>query len=198
MHLTPNQKSDKELWNLLRTGNKNAFSALYKRHVQALLHFGSKLTNDRELIKDTLQELFIDFWNKNTSLSEVEHVKVYLIKSFRYKLIRAISQANKTQFYELEDLVKEIPTAQIIENEISSERQRKLKIKLKQLPERQREIIHLRYFQNLKNEEIASILNVNYQSVSNLLYRAIKNLKKQLIKNPNSSVLSLALLLFSC
>jgi RNA polymerase sigma factor (sigma-70 family) len=56
-----------------------------------------------------------------------------------------------------------------------------LKTKLEQLPERQREVIHLRYFQNLKNEEIADIINVNYQSVSNLLHRAVKNLKKQLI-----------------
>ncbi|MCR9288542.1 MAG: sigma-70 family RNA polymerase sigma factor [Bacteroidetes bacterium] len=181
MHFKSTQKSDKELWDLLRKGNKTAFSILYKRHIQALLHFGLKLTPDRELIKDTLQELFIEFWNKRVSLSDVEHVKVYLIKSFRYKLLRAISQANKSQSYELEDLMGGMSTSEFTDNELSLERRHKLKTKLEQLPERQREVIHLRYFQNLKNEEIADIINVNYQSVSNLLHRAVKNLKKQLI-----------------
>lgn len=180
MHSRPSKKSDTELWGLLRNGNKSAFSILYKRHIQSLLYFGLKLTNDQELIKDTLQELFIDFWNKRATLPEVEHIKVYLIKAFRYKLLRAISQANKTQIYELEDLIKEMSPSEIAENELSLERKQKLKKKLEQLPERQREVIHLRYFQNLKNEEIAGIINVNYQSVSNLLYRALKNLKKQL------------------
>ena len=178
MHLKSAQKSDKELWDLLRKGSKQAFSIIYKRHVQALLHFGLKLTNDREIIKDTLQELFTEFWKKRASLSEVEHVKVYLIKSFRYKLLRAISNANKTAISTLEDLFKEIPEEKFIENELALERKKILKTHLQKLPERQREVIHLRYFQNLKNEEIAEILSINYQSVSNILHRGIKNLKK--------------------
>ena len=73
----------------------------------------------------------------------------------------------------------DIPELEMIDTETSIERKRILKEKLNQLPDRQREIIHLRYFHNLKNEEIAEILEMNYQSVSNLLYRAIKNLKSK-------------------
>ena len=173
-------KSDQELWNLLRMSDKSAFSTLYRRHIKDLLHFGSKLCSDRELIKDTLQELFVDFWNKRQLLPEVTYVKVYLIKSFRYKLLRATANANRSAIFELEDLTKDVPSEQIIENEIAQERQLALKAKLDLLPERQREVIHLRYFQNLTNDEIANIINVNYQSVSNLLQRALKNLKKKM------------------
>lgn len=180
MHLKPPNKSDQELWDLLRCGNRKAFSILYQRHIQSLLHFGLKLTTDRELIKDTLQELFVEFWNKRTTLSAVKHVKVYLFQAFRYKLLRAIQQANRSEIYELEDLTAEMTAEEIIENEITLERQRILKAKLEQLPERQREVIYFRYYQNLKNEDIATILNINYQSVNNLLYRAVKNLKRQI------------------
>ena len=183
MHLQLNHKSDKELWELLRKSNKAAFSLLYKRHIHSLFGFGLKLTSEKELIKDTLQELFIEFWNKREALSSVEHVKVYLIKSFRYKLLRSVSKSNKAQTFSLEELFMEISELDLIETETSLERKRLLKEKLLQLPERQREVIHLRYFHNLKNEEIAEILEMNYQSVSNLLSRAIKNLKKKVIKN---------------
>ena len=182
------QKTDKELWDLLRKNNKTAFSLLYQRHIKALFNFGLKFTSNRDLIKDVLQELFTDFWNKRTSLAEVEHVKVYLIKSFRYQLLKAISNSNKSKIYRLEDLLKDVPENEILENEIAFERRLKLKEKLLHLPERQREVIHLKYFQNLKNEEIAEIINVNYQSVANLLHRAIKNLKKRLIQNKTHSI----------
>lgn len=188
MQATFPQKSDKELWNLLRKGNKAAFSLLYKRHIQILFNFGLKLTSDREIIKDTLQELFTEFWNKQATLAEVEYVKVYLIKAFRYKLLRAISKANKTTIYNLEDLLKDMPEEEIIENELALERKKLLKERLELLPERQREVIYLRYFQNLKNDEIATIINVNYQSVSNILYRGLKNLKKK-FKNKTTTFL---------
>ncbi len=176
------QKTDKELWDLLRKSNKNAFSILYKRHIESLFNFGLKLTSNREIIKDTLQELFTEFWKKRVSLSEVTHVKVYLIKSFRYKLLRAIAKSNKARTYTFEELLLNIPDLEPTDTELSLERKRKLTKQLKQLPDRQREVIHLRYFQNLKTEEIAEIINVNYQSVSNILYRAIKKLKKHFVK----------------
>lgn len=182
MQLKFNQKSDKELWNLLRANNRVAFSILYKRHVQSLYGFGLKLTSEKEVIKDTLQELFIDFWNKRGNLSEVDHVKVYLIKSFRNKLLRSLSKLKKSKSLSFEELFNEIPDLELIETETSIERKRFLKEQLNQLPERQREVIHLRYFHNLKNEEIADILEMNYQSASNLLGRALKNLKSKVQK----------------
>lgn len=178
MRFLLSQKSDKELWDLLRKNNKEAFSLLYKRHIEALFNFGLKLTSNREILKDTLQELFTEFWNKRQTLSEVTHVKVYLMKSFRYKLLRAIAHSQKKRTYSLEELLQTVSNPKLHDTELALERKKRLKKILQQLPERQREVIHLRYFQNLKNEEIAEILNVNYQSVSNILYRAVKKLKK--------------------
>lgn len=186
MQFNLTNKTDKELWELLRKNNKAAFSILYQRHIKALINFGFKFTSNKDLIKDVLQDLFTEFWNKRAALSEVEHVKVYLIKSFRYKLLRAISNANKTNSFGLEDVLKNLPEEEALENEIAFARRSQLKEQLQDLPERQREVIHLKYFQNLKNEEIAEIINVNYQSVSNLLYRAVKKLKSKLVqKHPN-------------
>ena len=188
MHPIHLQKSDKELWDLLRQNNKTAFSLLYKRHIKALIQFGRKLTTDQELIKDQLQELFVEIWNKRSSLVEVEQVKIYLIKALRYKLLRAISKSNKSQVYRLEDLLTDFSELDLMEEEVSQERKKLIKIQLQQLPERQREVIHLRYYQNLKNEEIAEIININYQSVANLLHRALTKLKKNCLGyKPKSS-----------
>lgn len=173
-------KSDEELWTLLPKNNREAFALLYQRNIQTLFNFGLKLTSDRELIKDTLQELFTEFWKKRNTLSDVQLVKIYLIKSFRYKLLRTIAKSNKTRTYNLEELLTDMPDLELTENELALERQKLLKKQLQRLSERQREVIHLRYFQNLNHEEIADIMNMNYQSVSNLLHRALKKLRAEL------------------
>ncbi len=52
-----------------------------------------------------------------------------------------------------------------------------LQLALQQLPARQREVLHLRYFQEIKNQEISEIMGISYQSVCNLLQRAIKQMR---------------------
>ena len=173
-------KSDKDLWDLFRIGNKGAFSLLYKRHIKGLFNFGLKHTSNKVLIKDTLQELFIDYWNKRATISKVENVKVYLIKSFRYKLLRSLAKASKNRTYSFDELFLDFTDTEKIEDQLSEARRNALKKQLLKLPERQREVIYLRYYQNLKNAEIAEVLNMNYQSVSNLLQRALKNLRSSI------------------
>lgn len=177
MHSLLSKKSDQELWKLLRIGSKVSFQTLYQRHIESLYNFGLKITANQELVKDTLQELFTEIWKKKDSLSEVTHVKVYLIKSLRYKLLRAGSNTSKQRTYSFEELFIDIPDIGMVDSEQNIERIKQLKEAINLLPHRQKEVIHLRYFQNLKNEEIADIINVNYQSVSNLLHRALTKLK---------------------
>ena len=177
-------KSDEELWDLMRKSNKEAFSVLYKRYIHPLYNFGKKITPNKEIISDTLQELFTDFWDKRKTLNDVNYVKVYLFKSFRYKLIRAISKLKKYQEgYTFEELLIETPDWDESEDARNVKRIETLKEQIQNLPKRQREVIHLRYYHNLNNEEIAEVINVNYQSVSNLLYRAIKKMKKNVQKS---------------
>lgn len=189
-------KTDRELWLLLRFSNKEAFALIYKRHIQTLYNFGLKLTSDKELISDTIQDLFTEFWEKRHTTKEVSYLKIYLIKAFRYKLLRAVTKKNKKgRLLSFEELFLEIPD-EIKEEESAIERKQLLKEHLKILTERQREVIHLRYYHNLTNDEIAEIINVNYQSVSNILYRAITKLRKKLVKN--SFRLLEILLIVSC
>ncbi|MEM7103881.1 MAG: sigma-70 family RNA polymerase sigma factor [Bacteroidota bacterium] len=164
----------------MKKNNKKAFAILYKRHASTLIHSGFKITPQKELVKDTLQELFTEFWNKRSTLSEVKSVKVYLLRAFRFKLLRAISTKGRTRKQEIHDVSTIIDDTANAGSDISDERITFLKEKIALLPERQREIINLKFFQNLSNQEISDIVNINYQSVSNLLYRAIKKLKSSL------------------
>lgn len=51
---------------------------------------------------------------------------------------------------------------------------------LAQLSNRQKEIIYLKFYQELNYDEVSEIMNINYQAARNLLYQSIKSLKKLL------------------
>ena len=57
----------------------------------------------------------------------------------------------------------------------------KLQNAMKELTDRQREIIFLKYSKNLSYEEIGEILGINYQSIRNLTHRAVSELRKAMM-----------------
>lgn len=63
---------------------------------------------------------------------------------------------------------------------MQQERQRQLLESLDTLPEREREIIHLRFFGKLTNRKIAEVMDLNEKTVSVIIYRTLKKLKSRL------------------
>lgn len=55
---------------------------------------------------------------------------------------------------------------------------KKIETLMSKLTNRQREVIYLKYFKGLSNEEISVALGINKQSVANLLSEAIHQMKK--------------------
>jgi len=166
-----------QLWMQFLAEDKIAFSRLYKYYISDLYHFGCRICKNQELVKDSLQELFISLWNKRDSLPEVKNVKSYLITSLRNRLIRKMSNSQKTKIYNIDELLLQSNVDQIADDTEKERLSKKLRIKISHLSLRQKEVLHLRYYQNLSLVEISEIMNMKYQSVSNLLGRAINKMK---------------------
>lgn len=173
-------ETSEELWSYLRLGQtdkaKLALSVLYKRYINSLYNLGLHFTTDKNLVEDVLQDLFLDFWKKNKALPEILHVKVYLLKAVRNQLLRKIAHPKLQSLNGSEDFISDDAEHE----EDFSQPKINLKKVISNLPERQAEVIHLRYFQNLRNREIAKIMNIEAQSVANLLRRALTKLKTAL------------------
>ena len=166
------------LWESFRKGDKDAFATLFREHYEILTRFGSKFTKDAELLEDCIQELFIELWQAK-SQSQVLSVKAYLLKSLKYKLLKAFRKKGKTlPLNENADGNFEWSHESfLIAEQESSEKKRRVLGALERLSSRQKEIIYLKYYQNLSYEEVSEIMNINYQVARNLLYQAIKSLK---------------------
>lgn len=172
---TANQ--DIRLWESFRKGDRDAFAALFREHYETLFRFGSKFTRDAELLEDCIQELFIELWQAKSE-APVLSVKAYFLKALKYKLLKAFRKRGRLLPLNSDDIVFEWSHETFLIAEQESTEKRQLVINaIQRLSNRQREIIYLKYYQNLSYEEVSEIMNINYQVARNLLYQAIKSLK---------------------
>ncbi|MFN3377906.1 MAG: RNA polymerase sigma factor [Runella zeae] len=173
---------EERLWERFKEGDSEALGLLSRRHYRALFNYAIKFTKDREVVKDCIQDLFLELWERRDYLTQTPFVRIYLIKALRNNLFRKIRQEKK--FTDAEDLDSEIPLSDHIsaesswiESELFLENEEKIKTALSKLPKRQQEIIFLKFYENLSNDQISEILDMNRQSVANLLHRALTSLK---------------------
>jgi RNA polymerase sigma factor (sigma-70 family) len=128
----------------------------------------------------------VELWNSRKNLADTDSVRFYLLKALRYKLIRLEkSRHQMTGIRNIEehnaDTLKEDPIeASIVEKEIHESFRALLKTAIGHLTLRQQEIIQLHFYQGLTHQQIARLMDMNYQSVSNLLYNALCRLKEQM------------------
>ena len=169
---------DIALWQSLRKGNDLAFSNLYQRFSNMLFNYGMHICYNRELVKDCIQELFINIWNKRETLTELDSVKHYLFKSFRNLLIQHINR-NRKLFTDLNENDEFLDFELSIEDELLAqdfrkENQKKILYGLTKISNRQREILILKFFNNLSYSDIASIMSITPASAHNLISKALQ------------------------
>ena len=171
-----------DLWLKFKSGDSDALGQLAQIHYRALYNYASKFSGDPDFIRDCLQELYLELWERRDFLSETAFVKSYLFKALRHKLIK--ESVRLKRFQEPKDVLFDTDDSNlpiesyIIENESSKYQAKRLTHIISLLSKRQQEIIYLRFYQNLENEDIANIMNLGRQSVSNLLYRTLKEMKE--------------------
>ena len=181
--------SDQEtlLWLQFKEGSREAFAAIYELHGGSLIAYGLRLCPDRDMLKDQIQELFVELWFSRKNIAPTDNVKFYLFKALRFKLIRA----SKRRWSGIalphwaagpDDRFPDRPVEEsIIERESQESQHDLLKRSLATLTPRQQEAIQLRFYQGFNQAEVAALMDLNTQSVSNLIYQGICRLKELMI-----------------
>ncbi|WP_262707453.1 RNA polymerase sigma factor [Mucilaginibacter gracilis] len=169
--------------------------SLYKLYANTLYNYGSKFTDDKDLIKECIQELFVTVWTRREYLSEPPNVRNYLFKAFRLSLFKKGNMLQKQVRYEETehyDFHASITIEEeIITGEDNAVLQRRLQATLDQLTARQREAIFLKFYEGLSYEEIAEIMDISVKGAYKVMARAIDALRDKL--DPDDFLLLLTL-----
>ncbi|NIG54376.1 RNA polymerase sigma factor [Chitinophaga sp. Cy-1792] len=181
-----------ELWEGLLQGDEARFFELFDTWYPGLLAYGLRITQDRELVKDTINQTFFYFWEKRAILITVEHPAAYTYTSFRRRLISAAAKTNALLQFP-GDLVNE----GLDQVEASHEHLLISQIRLRELEEilsraigrlsaRKQELIRMKYYEGLSYSEIADKTKLTERTIYNKIHEAIKTLRANLTADGHS------------
>jgi len=160
---------------------KVVFLNLYKTLYQDLYRYGYRLSKDKDITKDAIQQMFFELWSKEDRFKSVERIKPYLIKYLHRKILKEISVRNVTTTTNPQVLQRSEDSYEsiLIKNQNDDEIRNSIKTALKSLSKRQKEIIELRFMNGHSFSEIGEILGLQHRTLYNLLHSAIKTLREK-------------------
>ena len=171
---------DETLWILLLKGNMMTLELLYRRYYDLLLNYGLKFCQDKELVKDCIQDLFVKL-HQSRNLSGTDHVRTYLLRSIKNLLMDKLSSIKLMEDIDEIGFDLKIDDSELAflfhKNDDDLRLSRQLLNAYRQLPENQREAIYLRYVKGFSYREIAEVLAIAPQSGMNLVSRGLSKLR---------------------
>lgn len=174
--------SDIALWDAFKKGNRDALDCMFRDYYPMLMGYGLKLYPDKSYIEDSLQNFFLYLYEHRGQLSTPNSIRAYLFKAFRRSLLRQIEKDRTIKNKEknmrpglsgFQFAIDEL----MVKQEVLAVQKNVLLEMLNKLPNRQREVIYLRYYNDLSISDIAEVLSITYQGTVNTLHKAMKTLR---------------------
>lgn len=174
--------ADEALFNLIKNGDREAFSVLYRKYWPALLDAAYRRLKSVEVAQELVQDLFVSFYLKRNTLEVKESLSAYLHTALKYKVlnqIRADIVRNKYHQHTLSSPA----SVHADPSEIYQirELQQQYEKAISELPEKCREVFLLSREENLSHQQIATQLGISVNTVEKHIGKALKIMRKNLL-----------------
>ncbi|MDR0393714.1 MAG: sigma-70 family RNA polymerase sigma factor [Tannerella sp.] len=181
-----NNRSDEE--DIIRlhsflNGDDGAFSFIYNKYVDELFAYGTGLGFEREVLKDAIQDIFVKFYMSKTQLKGVVHLKYYLFRMLKNRLLDTYKFDVRRNSLEMSSELPFLIEPSVLDELIAGEEKADLELRvgelLQVLTDRQKEAVYLHFIQELAYEEVANLLDMTAPAVRKLISRAIKRMRNE-------------------
>lgn len=175
------QKGLEKEQKLLEQAQKDpsCFTELYDRYVEAIYRYVYRRVNSVETAEDLVSQTFFD---------ALSHLKSYQFKGYPFSAwLYKIAHNNVLKWYRSNSRYQRVDLDNVVELRSDEDVVDDLSLKnekgevhyyLDQLEYEDRELIRLKYFEEVSNIEIGQIMGITANNVGVKLYRALKKLKQ--------------------
>lgn len=190
-------EDDGMTWQLFKNGDNKAFAFIYKKYSPALYEYGMRMLQHEDSVKDAIHDLFVKLWQNRKSFSATNNIKYYLIAAFRNTIFSLKGEESKLPQVELNDTdgfdMEFSIESEYIRNEELGNQSAQLLEAMNKLSARQKEMIYLRFFEEMDYKQIAETMNISVKATYKLSARALDALR-EIMDLPASTILFLLLL----
>ena len=178
------EKSDEELIEAIRAGDKHAYQILVKRYLGKIWRLAVSILHNEAEAEDAVQDVFLSLWQSIGKWDPAGQARfstwIYRVSFNKCIDIKRARKPTVSDDQAPEKATEENAYDHMLQNEISD----KISVLLSELPETQRMAMLLYYYEELSVDEISAKLETSEQSVRSLLKRGRKALKEKIQYDP--------------
>jgi RNA polymerase sigma-70 factor (ECF subfamily) len=179
------ESDDFDLIKSFNSGNRQAFNILIMKYREKVYSFTRKMLNNHDDADDVTQDIFVKLFNSLKDFRGDSKFSTYLYRvSYNFSLNLLKSRSVK---YSRQDDSQDIEFAvdddiSFSDNPDSAEQTRLLEDAFRKIPEQQRAVFMLRFYEGLSYEEISKIMNKSVGGLKANYFHAIKSIESNIKK----------------
>jgi RNA polymerase sigma factor (sigma-70 family) len=164
-----------------KDGRNYAFNLLVRKYQQKLYWVIRRLVVDHDDANDLVQNVWVKVWQNLDSFKAESQLYTWLYRISANEALTFLSKKKKRFFLKLEDVDKELSDKVEYDTGISGD---EIQIKLQKaiilLPEKQRLVFHMRYYDEMPYEEMSKVLGTSVGALKASYHHAAKKIESYL------------------
>ena len=156
------------------------FEAVFRAHFKELHYYVFKLLEDAEAAEEVVQQVFLRLWEKDWEREVHTSLRAYLYKAVYHEGLNMLQRERVKDRYRAH--VEHQGAAVSVLDRGDGELREQLRLALELLPEKTRTVFELSRFQELKYQEIATLLGLSVKTVEGHMTKALRHLRIHLVE----------------
>jgi len=162
---------------------EKAFTAIIKKYQEKLYWHVRRMVIEHEDANDVLQNVFVRVWNGLENFREDSQLYTWLYRIATNECLTYIEQQKKRMSVSLDEFDSNLSNKVKADSHFDANRlEWKLQLAIQQLPEKQRIVFNLRYYDEMPYEEMSRVLDTSEGALKASYHHAVKKIEDY-IKN---------------
>jgi len=177
---------DSELLVQFRNPNtrEKAFTSIIKKYQEKLYWHIRRMLVDHEDTNDVLQNVFIRVWNGLDNFREDAQLYTWLYRIATNESLTFIEQRKKKASVSLDDVESNLTDKIKADKHFDANKlEWKLQVAIQQLPEKQRIVFNLRYYDEMPYEEMSKVLETSEGALKASYHHAVKKIEDYILNH---------------
>lgn len=161
-NMAPTAPEDIPVIEAMRSGDLTALGTLYNHYGEAVYRLSLRILKNPQEAEDLTQEVFLTFWRSTSFDPQRGTLLVYLLTMTRSRAINRLRQAkSRLQLLQRWSRNRPTDTANVpMETASLKELSQQVTVALQTLPDNQRQVLELAYYDGFSQSEIAEQLEI--------------------------------------
>jgi RNA polymerase sigma-70 factor (ECF subfamily) len=161
---------------------ERAFTAIIRKYQEKLYWHIRRMVVEHEDANDVLQNVFIRVWNGLENFREDSQLYTWLYRIATNECLSYLEQQKRKSALSLDEMEGGLSNKVIADKDFDANKlEWKLQLAIQQLPEKQRVVFTLRYYDEMPYEEMSRVLDTSEGALKASYHHAVKKIEDYIL-----------------